>query len=693
MKNLLLIKVFHYTLFRYAESATSTTAEDADTSAPADTSDNNTSTNDYMGYDTLAAKHKKVLFLMAVTSFLSAVAAYTTSVTVTTNACTTPILVFTSAIVQFLEEYVVDSIVCYSRFWNKQQVQVCSTLCTLMHAMMLLSYTDSKKKATDTASSVTTTASTTNNNTTINPSTVYTSLLDCISRTLLLRTVSRTSPNETINPSQARLSNYTFEAEDRLLYAYMDLWMELLYPKDKHIKALLMRHYEPDYHTTFAHSVYDALFSQVVAMLGTLDLQYETIHSATDTTNTADVIVPTNIADQDILLNVITFLEGLLPLCEQHFDNRSSVWFGMLVPRIVTLAEQYPLISALYRLLKCVLSVGSDALEDVKSGEKLMQQSNDGDEANDFMGVVTATNPTISLAGNVDTITALKTFLLSLQQRIHTSSEHYQQELLDAIISLILSSKQILSLSDIIITLKMSLVTGIQVQLSIHLLTDCTLHDKATLVMYLPQLLPLFDSYLTVTNTTTGTDSNKMFLKSQAATNKMKNKSTKSATATGTTESNTNIQISILRLLGRLGGENKKILSSAEDTVQDMLVWSDRPVVTLDVPLDHGKYCCYLLLFKLVSSKGVVRFTVYMFISQTLICFIFCFFLPLDTTQLNVCLDIILPRLVTLCTTSTSTSSSSNAATNSNSKGTTVDAQCISAAAETLHAIILYMVR
>lgn len=66
----------------------------------------------------------------------------------------------------------------------------------------------------------------------------------------------------------------------------------------------------------------------------------------------------------------------------------------------------------------------------------------------------------------------------------------------------------------------------------------------------------------------------------------------------------------------------------------------------------------------------------------------------LDTTQLNVCLDIILPRIVALCTTSTSSSSSNNTTNaNSSNKGTTVDAQCISAAAETLHAIILYMVR
>jgi len=574
-------------MFRYAESATTISVED-DSSAPVESTDSNN--NNYMGYDTLAVKHKKVLFLMAVTSFLNAVATHSTTITTVNSASSapsTPMLVFTPTMVQFLEEYVVDSIVCYSRFWTKQQVQVGTTLCTLMHALMLLSHTNNNNSST----TITGTTTTTITHPTIDAWTVYSSLLDCISRTLLLRTVSRTTPNETINPSQARLSNYTFEAEDRLLYAYLDLWVELLHPKDKHIKALLMRYYEPDYHTTFALSLYDSLFSQVVSMLGTLDLRYETIHSATDTTATADVIVPTNIADQDILLNLITFLEVLLPLCEQYFENRWSVWFTMLIPRIVTLAEDYPLISALYRLLKSVLSACNSTL---RISDNLAQQDSNNSSSDDpnsnTMDVVPQTNPTLATTNSTDSIASLKAFLLSLQQRIHTSSEHYQQELLDAIISLILSSKQILALPDIINTLKMSLVTGIQVLLSIQLLTDYTLHHKTTLVTYLPQLLPLFDNYLTVTNTADAKGDNKLFLKSQAAINKMKNKSAKSTSATTFTESNTNIQISILRLLGRLGGDNKNILSSAEDTVQDMLVWSDRPVVNLEVPLDHGKY-------------------------------------------------------------------------------------------------------
>ena len=103
-------------------------------------------------YETLTIKHKKVLFLMAVTSFVSAVSTHTNTTTATTSNANTTLL-FTQPIVQFIQEYVVDSVVCYSRFWSKQQVQVCTTLCTLSHALMLLSYNYDHTTSTNTTTS------------------------------------------------------------------------------------------------------------------------------------------------------------------------------------------------------------------------------------------------------------------------------------------------------------------------------------------------------------------------------------------------------------------------------------------------------------------------------------------------------------------------------------------------------------
>lgn len=92
------------------------------------------------GYENIAFKHKKVLFFMAVTSFISA-ASTTTATTAAAGAePATAVLKFSPGLVQFLEQYLVDAVVTYSRFWSKQQAQVCQALCTLMHALIRLQH-------------------------------------------------------------------------------------------------------------------------------------------------------------------------------------------------------------------------------------------------------------------------------------------------------------------------------------------------------------------------------------------------------------------------------------------------------------------------------------------------------------------------------------------------------------------------
>lgn len=158
------------------------------------------------------------------------------------------------------------------------------------------------------------------------PVVVYCKLLDCLTSSLLLRTLSRTSAHETINPAQVRLSQYTGTAEDRLLFAYVDLWAELLCPQDRHIRALIMQYYAPNY-STFARSLYDSVLEQVLHMLTTLDLSYEYVNDVSGSggdgagVTASRVLVPSNIADQDVLLNLVAFLEELLPMAEGWFPG------------------------------------------------------------------------------------------------------------------------------------------------------------------------------------------------------------------------------------------------------------------------------------------------------------------------------------------------------------------------------------
>lgn len=175
----------------------------------------------------------------------------------------------------------------------------------------------------------------------MDPSVVYSRLLGCLNSALLMRTLSRRTSSETINPAQTRLSQYTGETEDRLLFAYLDLWAELLCPKDKHIRALLMQYYAPNYSTHFAQRLYGALLEQVLHLLGSLDLSYEFVSeeasAASGAGNTGEggggsggsaaqgrVLLPANIADQDVLLNLVAFLEALLPMGEVWFPGTKS---------------------------------------------------------------------------------------------------------------------------------------------------------------------------------------------------------------------------------------------------------------------------------------------------------------------------------------------------------------------------------
>lgn len=240
------------------------------------------------------------------------------------------------------------------------------------------------------------------------------------------------------------------------------------------------------------------------------------------------------------------------------------------------------------------------------------------------------------------TAAVLRTHMLALQQRVASSSPDFQQDLLDAVLCMILHTpRSILPLQDVISTVHLSLTSGIQALLAVQLMTSQLLQDKETLLPYLPALLPLFDKYLSSASGTECDDS-KMYLRSAAAMSKMIRKSRSSVGTSdevdGSASYAVQVQYALLRLLGRLGGVSQQILVPASDTVQNSLVWSDKQCVCIDLPSPVGS-----------GAEAHMR----------------------------VCIDVLLPRIIALCNASTSG---------------TVDPQSLSAAAEALHGLVLYMV-
>jgi hypothetical protein len=508
--------------------------------------DNDAGGGEASGYGGLSQRHRNVLFLTAVVSFVSAVSTQQQ----VAGAQQESMLVFSTPVVRFLEEYAMEAVVNYSRFWAKQQAQVTQTLCTLAHALQRLHYLNIAPEG----------------------GAMMTSFLQCVSSALLVRTVSRRQAGEAANPAQMRLSEFTGQADDRLLFAYADLWRELLSPRDRQVQQLLMRHYEPSYGGHFALRLFEALLEQLLRLLGTLNLDYDLVEGGTGGGGDdgaqgkgGTVVVPRNIADQDVLLNLVAFLEILLPEAAAWFPGRVGAWFPLLAERVVPLAQRLPLLSALYRLLTCVMLTACG--EDSASS-----------------GVVAPT------AG--PGVAQLRLLMLELQHRVSTSAGDFQQELLDAVVTLILSApRSLLSLDDVVVTLRLSLTSGMQALLSVNVITSHLLEDKPSVLPHLPALLPLLDPYLSVgAGLGSAGETNRVFLKSQAAMNRLvrDSKGGKGSGGAGADSASYSAQVqsAVLQLLGRLGGLSQQMLAPAHLTVQDSLVWSDRSCVCLDVPTD-----------------------------------------------------------------------------------------------------------
>lgn len=500
-------------------------------------------------YGELPEKYRKVLFLNAITSFLSAASIHPQRENLSKQ------LHLAVSTVKFLEEYVVDAVVAFSRFWSKQQALVSQTLCALAHALLRLS-------ALDTAESVV-----------VGGAAALSGFMESLSSAMLLRTLSRRTAGETVNPAQARLSDYTGTADDRLLYSYLELWRELLHPQAPQTKALLLRHFEPSYHDHFALRLYDLLLRQLLRLLDSLDLAYEQTSVAPGlSTHTDRVLMPSNAADQDVLLNLVAFLEALMPQMERVFPGRVAAWFPLLAERVTPLAQRFPLLSALYRLLTCTMR-SMDSMD----GSTLEATEHDRD---------------------LRKVGPLRSLMLGLQHRAASSASEFQAELLDAVLMMVLSApRSVLALSDVIVSVKMALTSGVQVLLSVNLLIKQLLRDKAALLPFLPELLPLFDKYLSAGFSSSGDDgveADRMFLKSATATSRLtragKQRSDKAglegdlAGEEGEGSYAEQVQAAVLQLLGRLGGENQMLLTAPHLTVQDALVWSEQECLVFEIP-------------------------------------------------------------------------------------------------------------
>ena len=424
-------------------------------------------------------------------------------------------------------------------------------------------------------------------------SSVLVDYLNEIIPALLLRTISRTANGENVILNQSLLkiltegtgstgTGYGFEAlNDRLVPAYFPLWCEIISPDNPDTLEKLKLEGSGTRGEigggcgggiggvggVIARNVmiliYDKMMEEVLKYLRGLDLSYltaKTMKSITiSTDNESDVsqsqeilskdsgilsenneqtenqdsMTASNLADQDLLMNLVLFLEIFIT---SHSFARLLNWFKLLVAEIVQLTRKYPMVSSLYRLLLCVmratdtlpsfstlLSIDSESIRNITSNTTSnANNTNNNDDTNDSNNNNNNdnnynnnnNNNTTSTSGrnilkrnnNLDLLESVQSVRSLLYDVRASYLPHFHDELLSKALELILSaSSYYIHLKTLLSAILLSFQNGVQVlsgvialQRIVHQYTD-TNDEKNLIDYYLSVLLPLLNSYLMVT--------------------------------------------------------------------------------------------------------------------------------------------------------------------------------------------------
>ena len=584
------------------------------------------------------------------------------------------------AILSFLEKSSVDVIVGYSRFHQKQQIIVQRALCLILYSLDNSKYGINDSSGDNVLNSI-------KSDSLSATSSMLVEYLDEIIPALLLRTISRTASGENVILNQSLLqlltegtgstgSGYGFDALlDRLVPAYFPLWCEMMSPENPDIVEKLKSEREGGrgggaMARNMMILIYDKMMEEILKYLRGLDLSYlssKTMNSnAINTNNETDVsqsqdilgadsgiinengnqgqtenedsMSACNIADQDLLLNLVLFLEIFI---SSHSFSRLLVWFKLLILEVVQLIRKYPMVSSLYRLLLCIMRA-TDALPSFSTSLSLHSASNSNtNNTSTSTSISTSSSSsvsnTISCHGILQRQDDLNLFesVLSVRSLLYDVRTchlpHFHDELLSKALETILSaSSYYIHLKTLLSAILLSFQSGVQVlsgvlalQKIIYQYTEKN-EDQDLIDYHLSILLPLLNTYLMVAGGGKKGGGGQISLQGKGtgvATVQMKKakqllrKRTDSPLKLqlqlhneNNNDKNNNdgianirneefqifdddrikgqdLQRSIIRLLGSLGGRNQNLLLDATQEVQSSVSWGGSNCLTIDMPL------------------------------------------------------------------------------------------------------------
>lgn len=407
----------------------------------------------------------------------------------------------------FLDEYITQSLIGYVRLWKKQQYLVNQSLVKIT-LICLFGCSDGKVK------------NIAHTNIIDSPQTSFicNEILTNMIKTLLIRSVGRNDSQATIAADSMLISNLTGEVEDHLFGYYISCSRELLAPNHQGTKTTVLQTIGASAYQLMQEKLVDILLLESITMIKSLDLSYVTSEEVVD-----DGIpwLPTNIMDQDIMINFALFFSALIPFVKkQLLFNR----LHYTLEPLMELSKSYPLVSSFYSIVQCVLT----AVEDY----------------------ITYSIPSISK------------YLKFVQFKLEGSITDFKGELLDSAIKLILSAPLcLLSSEEVISVVKTSLTSGVQVLLAIKLLMKYLIQDSNNVLKYIGDLLPLMSKYLTPND-----------IKSVNTKGKVSNEDEEKA-----------LKYTLLDFLGRLGSYNKSLLESPDQALQNSFSWSQEVFLTISL--------------------------------------------------------------------------------------------------------------
>lgn len=323
--------------------------------------------------------------------------------------------------------------------------------------------------------------------------------------------------------------------------SYLELWYDILVPSSNKETLNALNLAGPPEYSSISKVLFDRIMLIAIDIIKKLDLRYA--YNSIALVN--DFVEPMNMFDQDILLNLTSFFEKLIPFyslyCKNTNSNILAKWIPIFLSECITLSNLYPMVSALYRMMKCFLSLSAweDSMNEIQH-----------------------------ISGSI------KEYLVSLQPKLI----RFQDELLSSSLSMIFNTPlHILDINYLIDCVEIALRTGIEVEEGVRALHKCFITHSKQLKDRLNRILPILSKYLHSSNNLGHV--HEVEYKRVSIRKRVEQKLN--------TVYHDNLQLTILRFLGRIGGLNQGVLEKPNEVIKAITSWNLNECLFVNLPMPH----------------------------------------------------------------------------------------------------------